>query len=749
MAGRTNTEKAAIFDEARKRFKRAMTWESTARSRFVEDVKFCEGDSDNLYQWPSEIRNARSDEERPMLTINKTRQHVLDVLNDARQSRVAIKFRPVGDGADVKSSNIFNGIARHVEYISNAQEAYQHGLKFAVQGGKGWWRVVTDYEADDSFDQEIYIRRVQDALSVYIDPDIKEFDGSDAGWGFVSTDLAKDAFDEKYPAWKDKAANADLGDESWVKEDSVRIAEYFRRVPAPDTLYAFPDLKADPTGQTMKMELESKLDPATVKELKRTPNVRRRAVKKHRVEWFLIIGDQIAEEREWLGIYIPLVRCVGEETIIDGQYDCKGHVRALKDPQRMFNYNASAAVEYGALQSKSPYVGPIEAFEGLEAYWDTANRENWPWLPYNSRDDDGNVIPPPSRQPPPTGAPVFMQGMLDSAEHMRMVSGQYQADMGAPSNERSGVAIQQRQRQGDNATYHYLDHQAKAIRFTGKILLDLIPKIYDTKRVRKIISEEGTENEVTVDPHAPQALQEQKTGLDEVETIFNPNVGKYDVVADVGPSYATRRQEAFEAYSQILAQNKELTAVIGDLALRFADFPGAEEAAERLKRMVPRQALEDGPAPDLLAAQQQIQALEELLKKLAMQLADKTAKHITDVEKTAVSGYEAQTRRLAALKDALAVDPDGLLRLVKEVLSEAELTSAAAIEPTVRPAAPAAAPPAAGPAPGGGLPQVALPAGGGGAPPAPDAGAPPAEAMPPDASAAAAAPTPGEPPPPK
>lgn len=716
MPARSAKEKAAIVEEARKRFKRAQTWEATARQRFIDDVMFAEGDSDNLWQWPNEVRTARTRDERPMLTINKTRQHVLDILNDARQSRVAVKIRPVGDGSDVKSAEVYMGVIRHIEYISNAGSAYQHGLKFAVQGGKGWWRVTTGFANDNSFDQEVFIQRVRDPLSIYLDPDIKEFDGSDARWGIVFDELPTDQFDEEYPDFKGKAANADLGDESWVTPDTVRVAEYFRRVAENDTLWAFPDLQADPDGKVWATELESKIDPDFVKELKRMKGARRRAVRRYRVEWFKIVGDQVASEKDWPGIYVPLVRCVGEETIINRQYDCKGHVRALKDPQRMFNYNASAAVEYGALQSKSPYIGSIAAFEGLEEYWDNANTENWPYLPFNDRDDDGNPVLAPQRQQPPTGAPVFMQGMLDAAEHMRMVSGQYQSDMGAPSNERSGVAIMQRQRQGDNATYHYLDHQSSAVRFTGKILIDLIPKIYDTKRVLKIRSEDGTENEVTIDPNAEEALTEEKKSVDEVETIFNPNVGRYDVEADVGPAFSTRRQEAFAAYTEILANNKDLTAIIGDLALRFADFPGAEEAAERLKRMVPKQALEDGPPPEVLAAQEQIKAMEGFIEKLAQQLADKSAAHLSDQEKNAVAAYDSQTKRIAAIKDWLNADPEGLMSLVKQVIAEAEATSGAGLAPALTPDAELTAEDMTGPLPLGG--EAMMPPG---APPAPEA----------------------------
>lgn len=706
MVKKREDEKAAILKEAKTRFTRCDGWEATARGRYKNDMKFCEGDSDNLYQWPEDIRSRMSDDKRAMLTINKTKQHILDVLNDARQARVSIKIRPTGDGATVEASEVFMGVVRHIEYISDASTAYQHGLACSVKGGIGYWRLVTGYTNDDSFDQEIFIRRVRDPLSVYLDPDIREFDGSDAKFGFVFEELPKD----EHPELEKYKGNSEFGPASWVTENTIKQAEYFRRVEHKERLLAYPD-PADESGETMKVVRESGLSPQLVKALIKLPSTQVRTIKTSKVEWFKIIGDDIVDEGEWPGVYIPIIRCVGEETVIDGELDRKGLTRALKDPQRMFNYNASGSVEFGALQSKSPWIAPADAIEGYETYWNNANTDNYSVLPWNHMDDEGTPIPSPQRQKPPSSAPVFIEGMNASAEWMRMVSGQYQADMGAPSNERSGAAITARQRQGDNATYHYLDHQSIAIRLTGKQLIDLIPKIYDTPRVLEILGEDGSQQKIKVDVSATEAMKKLEEDREDVVGIFNPKVGKYEVISDVGPAFATRRQEAWNAYVQILTQNRELVGVIGDLAFKMADFPGADEVAQRLKRMVPEKALQDGPSPDLQAAQQQIQALQELVKQVTQKLADKTADHLNDQEKNAVSAYDAQTKRLGTLKEALITDPEGLIALVRQVIAEAQDTSGAALAPALTPSAELTAedvmPPAAPPQPMGAIPGAA------------------------------------------
>lgn len=672
---RSEREKDKILREAKDRFKRCQAWESKARTLFEDDLKFVEGDSDNGYQWPDEVRTARDEAFAPCLTINKTKQHCLDVMNDARQSRVAISIKPTGGEATFESAQVLEGIVRYIEYQSRANAAYQHALSFSVRAGWGYCRLVTDYAGDDTFDQEIFIRRVPDPLTVYLDPDINEFDGSDAKFGFVFTDMPRDEFERAYPQYKDMQAlpgNTALGNAGgWVTKDKVRVAEYFRCVPQADRLIAY----QDPETQVTTIAPASKMDKALLAAVIDVPTTMVRNTILTKVEHFMIVGDEVAEEKVWLGRYIPLARCIGEETVIDGVLDRKGLTRCLKDPQRMFNYNAAAFVQYGALQTKSPWLASAEAIEGNTEMWANANKQAFATMIYNAFDSEGNPVPKPERIQPPTGAPVFYEGMNQAAEQMRMVSGQYQADMGAPSNERSGAAITARQRQGDNATFHYLDHQSSMIAHIGRMILDLIPHVWDTPRIAKLKAENGEEQDVHIDPNAPEHFTREQLDDEKYKMVLNPNLAKYGVQAEVGPAYATKRQEAFSAYTQILAQNKDLTALIGDIAMRFADFPGAEEAAQRLRRMVPPQALGEGDAPDVMALKGQIGQMQQVVEALTQKLADKAGAHQNDQEKNAVAAYDSQTKRISALKEALGIDPDGLMHLVRVVVDEAIATS--------------------------------------------------------------------------
>lgn len=686
-----------LLEEAKTRFRACVDWESEARVRFDWDYKFANGDAHNMYQWDAAIVQDRLTARQPVLTINKTQVHCLQVINDGKQNKPGVNIRPVGEKASFEAAQCFMEVIRHLEYISNAESVYDNASSFQVQAGIGYWRILTDYIDPRSFDQEIYIRPIKDPRAVYLDPDINEDDGSDARFGFIFNDMPKDLFNDKYPKFKNRigwSTTFATDVDGWLNKNTVRVAEYYRRTENDEVLVAFiipPTEKYGDAGGDQVIKFKSELEDIEQKaydELKRLNKelndddeevpeeylIRERDVLTDNIDWYKIAGDTVIDKGPWLGKYIPIVRCVGTETIIDGILDRKGHTRALINAQQMYNYNTSANVEFGALQTKSPWLASMEAIEGFEEFYKTANTTNHSYLPYNAFDESGNPIPPPQRPAAPQASMAYVRGMEIAQNEMMMASGQYQAQMGENENAKSGIAINARQRQGDRATYHFLDNQAKAIRFTGKILIDLIPKIYDTKRVMRISATDGSIIEMTIDPKAKDAVAKLVTDPSNMrdwdkkqqitKMIFNPNVGMYDVQSEVGPSFATRRQEAFNALTQIAAQNKEFMGIAGDILWKVADFPEAQVLAERWHRVIPPNITGDAPDPAAEQAMQEASAkLEQQLAVIAQQskeLADKDRElDIREKEQDRMwreaaaresrADYEAETKRLVAL----------------------------------------------------------------------------------------------------
>lgn len=695
MARRKRESDDDIIREANERNRWAREYQSDAHRHYRADMEFANGDDDNKYQWTDAISNGRARSGRPALTVNKTRVHCLQVVNDARQNPVQVRINPVGDDATYEAAQIYEGIIRHIEYISNAQQAYANATYCQVFGGIGYWRVLVDYAHDDTFDQEIFIRRIADPLQVFMDPDIVQADGSDAKWAFLFYELTRAEYEAEYGDADDDASMSNSALEissdrrSRDKDKYVELAEYWRVSTKSDRLLQMHDGAVFRESQIPDGELEQ------LARLGITPRTAREIAEPH-IEWFLLADQKIIDRKQWPGKYIPIVRVPCEEVVLDGKLDWVSHVRHLRDPQRLYNWYTSQAAEFVALQTKTPFVGVAESIEPYKEDWEAANVENKAILLYKGKDIDGNPIPPPARAQPPVMAPAYIEGLKIAQGEMMMSTGQYQAVMGEPGNETSGRAINARQRQGDNATYHVIDRLASAIRYTGRIILDLIPHVYDTPRAMMILGEDGSQTQVHVDPSAPQAHQ---TTPDPVQpppqpsmnaqpdpdaerqaamrTVFNPKIGRYAVVADVGPSYATKRQEAFNAFSQVIQSNASAFAVVGDFWAKNADFPGADEMALRLKQGLPPQ-YKSGPDPQVQqitaqAAQMQ-QHAQDLLKQADAQISSLQAELVRQQElmkdksaEIAVKDYAAETDRLKVVG---GIDPMAMQIIVRQMVQD-------------------------------------------------------------------------------
>ena len=618
-----------LIVEAKKRFERARDYYASARALAVEDTKFVMGDSDNGWQWPDQVAKGRKADQRVCLTVNMTAQHCNQIINNIRQNRPAVKVSPADNGADKETANILGGLIRNIQVSSGSDEAHDTAAEHAVYGGEGYWRILTEYESEVSFNQVIRIVACPNPGLVYIDPDCKQADKSDARWGFIFEDISKEQAKREHPGI-DPQSWGDI-DNAWTKEDTCRRAEYFYCEETPDTAYQLEDgttvLKGDlPKGATVV-------------------NERPTSVKKW--HWCKLLGghDVPLDKREWLGKYLPIISVTGKEINVDGEVVRKGIVRDLKDPARMVNFSYSETVQTLALQNKVPYMASAEAIEGHEDIWQAANIETRAYLPFNAYDGNGNALPKPERQMPAVMPAAQVQLLQLSTEQMRAASGQQNANFGIKSEAASGVGIQRLKAQGEIATFHFPDNLARALRYEAKVLIDLIQNYYDSKRVVRILGLDGKEESAVLDPEMEQAYMEMD-GQEDIQRIFNPLVGEYDVVIDTGPSYQTQRQEGAANLNDLAARNPQLMQIAGDLIMRAQDFPMADKLAERMAKTLPPELRDEKPGQQIDPAMQaQMQQLQQQLEQMAEALG-KAGEHVdkleSDKEQAAVANEIAQ-----------------------------------------------------------------------------------------------------------
>jgi hypothetical protein len=607
--------------------------DSNNRAEALDDVRFCAGD-----QWPVDVQNSRVLESRPCLTINKVDAYVRQICNQIRQQRPRIKVQGMNNEADAKLAEILSGVCRHIEYQSSADVAYDTAAEYAVKMGWGYFRVTTDYISPDSFEQEIYIRPIDNPFTVYFDPNSQLPDGSDAERCLITTVVSKKQFRAMYPGKNDGQGFTSRGtgdsDAEWVTKEDVRIAEYFYTVRTPTKLVLLSD------GTSV---YEDELPSSEVLEDAGIEIVERRDTYKKQIKWCKLTAMEVLEETDWAGKYIPVIPVYGQTAVIDAKHKKFGLVRMAKDPQRMYNYWTTALTESVALAPKAKWLMAEGQDEGHENEWAMANIKAMPVLRYKQTDTEGRVAPTPTRlqpEPPPAGIVTATQGMSND---LMTVVGIYDPSQ-LPQGNMSGKAIQGQQQQVDMVNFHYYDNLTRSIAYCGRIILDLIPQIYDTERVMRIIGADEKPEIIT--------LNQRVTTEDGVEKILNDvSVGRYDVVMDTGPGFATKRGEAVEAMMTLLAADPTLMQTAGDLIFRNMDFPGAEIIADRMAAANPLAQIDEKsdipPQVQMQLAQskQTIDQMQQQIQTMGLDL-----KYGQSVAETKERGATARTLMQATAK---------------------------------------------------------------------------------------------------
>ena len=549
----TEEQERKILREAQDRLRKAMDEDDENRKLAKDDLEFVAVEGK---QWPEQIKAEREAEGRPCITMNKMSAFIDQVVGDQRMNRPSIKVVPVDSQADVKVAKILSGWIKHVQQISKSDVAIDHGFEHAVACGYGAWRVVTRYTSDSAFEQEAYIEVIENALAVFWGKHV-EYDCSDAMYCFIVSDMDRDEFKDKYKV--EPMSFNSAGDqfiEGWATKNTVRVAEYFVKVPVSKTIYLLQD------GRVVE-----KPSPEDVV-------ARTRKVQSYKIMWYLLTGDKVLESKEWLGKkYIPVVPVWGKEFNVAGKRRIRGLIRNAKDAQRMYNYWCSVDTETIALQPKIPYILTPKQIAGHEDQWKEAHRKNYPYLLANADKDAPGW---PHRESPPQASSAFVEKLRETDQEIRDTIGLQKASLGMQSNERSGAAIRERKKEGDVGTFAFIDNLSRSLEHTGRILVDIAPALLDTERVVRLGLDDGDFEFATVNIMAPDG------------SILNDlSVGTYDVVVTVGPSFTTQRTEARQSMQEFIQYYPDAAPIIGDLYAKSMDWPEAEQVARRLAFLLP------------------------------------------------------------------------------------------------------------------------------------------------------------------
>lgn len=590
-----------------KQFKSAYDYYNEDYKRNKDDADFALGD-----QWPEQIKGARENDGRPVLTENRMLPFIMQVVNDIRQARPQVQVKPVDGGADKVIADVLGGMIRNIQNVNEAETIYDTAAYNSVSAGYGWVRIGTDYADPLSFDQEITMSRIVNPFSVIVDPNSTSVDASDAEYIYVYTDVSKEDFEAEYPNEELSSFEVNVDEMGqWKDEHSIRVAEYFYKDYEKKTLVEYVSYVSGVAvpGKGFKDEMPEDAE-----------IIRERKVQVPVVKYCKLNGKTILEENTFPSQYIPIVPVYGLETWFKGRRHIFTLIHQAKDSQRMLNYWKTSSAEIIALQPKAPWVVADGQIKGYENIWQSANRVNHSVLPYKPLTVDGFAVPAPQRQMPPTNSGSMMQEAAAAADAIRASLGmqdtRFNEQRGVESM--SGKAIIASQMQGENSTFHFVDNLAASMRQVGRILVDMIPKVYSEQRMVRILGEDGQDKQVPINQPVVREGGEfrkaqQGDAMDKIQSMALGQ-GKYDVVVEVGPSYATKRQELVNNIIELARIDPRIMEVAGDMMIQNMDFPESDVIANRIRSIMDPTLLNED-AEDA-RTQQLAQAVEELQTKL-------------------------------------------------------------------------------------------------------------------------------------
>jgi hypothetical protein len=647
--------------EAQRLFTEALDASDDQRRQVEEDLLF--SDPSNPDQWDSEVKRQRETDpggSRPCLVFDQLGQYISNVSGQIQQRPPALHALPVDGGADRKVAEQLDGFFRHIEHASRAQQHYATALLSAARTGAGYLIVRPEYTNRALNYQEPRISVQGDPLKVVFDPWSVELDGSDATFGFLLQPMSPREFERKYGEKAEKRSFGDDGTTIKDNRESILVAEQWCSENETTQMILCVDLSKDPEDEFALTEeqfierakdVNSPLRP--VFDESGAPRIYKE--KRTIVKWSRMSGAEVLDkETTYPADGIGIVPVYGYVGMAGGRLTYCGMPRRARNAARSYNYHMSEMHVFMGQAPKAPWIAAAAAISGYESLWEKASAESRAFLPFNHVDESGNPIPAPQRMPIGANLQNHIAGAQQALQDIQASLGMYQANLGAPSNETSGVAIDSRKQQGEASTANFPMNLQSSIAQVGKLCMQMIPRLIDTKRQLRILGIDERPSTVTINPQQETAMEETPDGIS-----INPTIGQYDVRVVVGASYSTQRSQAQAALNEVMARNPDMAPAVAPLWAQTLDIPYADKLAQALIAVAPApvkavlqpEGEKEGPSTAELAAQveQMKQAIQEasgIAQEAEQELAECQAKLADKEEENRIREYEAETNRL-------------------------------------------------------------------------------------------------------
>lgn len=596
------------------------------RMRSMEEVRFNSGQ-----HWDEDMQKAREDDDKVVIQINRTPQYLNQVANEFRMARPSIIIKPAGNGATEYVATIKQGLIRSCQQKSGAEGIRDDKFYGVLEKGWAVWRVNVEHQSPRSFKRVLRTGTIDNDFSAYWDPAATKYDKSDGMFWIITDDMPADTYKTEYPHSKLASLTEfkGIGDvpRDWISDGIFRVAEVFYKERKKEKLYALADditgdgkfedeLQRDADGKFIGVAYVAIDDNGGEEPLWRWSYRDRVYWAKINAVEVLSGNDDKTGGREFVegATKIPIIFASGRRVMAKDRMVYCGMVRDAIEPCLAADYWLSAITEMVGLGPKSPWIVAYEAISKYKDMWDSANIKNYSALYYDHVDENGETIPAPTRNfgEPPIQAMTFILNFAD--EDIKRVMGIYNAGLGAPGPETSGVAIDSRKSESDVANYNYIDNFKRSINYEAEVYLDYM-RVYDQKQVVQIVKPNNKNEEAVINA----TFRDPKSGK-MVDTTMD--VGDYDTVTEVGATMQTRREETARLITDYLKIYPEAAPYVGDILMRNLDGPDKDELEKRLRHLVPPDALESEDSGDEVPPQfmAQYKATTQMLEQVTQQM---------------------------------------------------------------------------------------------------------------------------------
>lgn len=583
---------------------------------------------------------------KPRYTFDMTSPIVDQHMRQIEESSFDIRVSPAGGEATKETAQIYDGVIRNIENMSNAGHVYKAVARGMIASGFDAFRIVQKYVDSDSFDQDLIVEHVPNAIDrVWFGPSESQ-DRSDAPWSIVLHAMSKADYDVKWPDGSGQSVSEGRqANAYWQRQNLVIIGEFLYYEESARELVLMSN------GRVYEVDDDYKTIADELKLLQITEVRRRKAKAKRVCSRFFDGSNWLGEAKETVFALMPVIPCYGNFWLFEDKILYQGVVEKLYDPQRVLNYSLSREIEEGALAPRAKYWMSMAQSTGHEGTLATLNTNSDPVQFFNP---DPQLPGPPQQQ----GGAQINPGLSRISETMRTMIGQtasmFAANMGDNPGLQSGVAIDKLQTAGEAGSNKYVKALEFAITYGAKVLIKAIPKTYDTQRQMRLMYEDGS-TEIQV---LNQEVRDQQTG--QMITLNDLSQGTYDVVCRSGPSFKNKQEETIAAMTELAQTDPTIMQIGGDLFLKAVNSPVADALAARKRA----QMLSQGLIPESEMTDEEKQAMAQKSQQTppdpAMVLAqaemEKAKADQMNAEnnriKLEIDGFNAETNRIKALAEA-------------------------------------------------------------------------------------------------